>query len=251
MVSDSIYLMILITLFALSSTPNKYTEYEYDSISKSFLVIRCEDGKNSCNRSLQFVSRAQFWRAVIAINHLENNMYIAAFQATVQFEVLYTLPDESTASFTGSNAYDMLDDEQQMLIDIEQNIANIERNLSSIPESSWHEKTSRLKHAISLATPEKSPLPSDRKRSSTLKSVKSLIRFGKQRPPKDSDNEEETVSLIHATESCRTSRHASESESAPISRTGSQSSISSNPECQVDASLMERNRKTTKYVNAV
>ncbi|XP_008199102.2 otoferlin isoform X1 [Tribolium castaneum] len=158
--------------------------------------------------------------------------------ATVQFEVLYTLPDESTASFTGSNAYDMLDDEQQMLIDIEQNIANIERNLS-------RDKTPKLKHANSLATPEKSPTPVDRKRSSTLKSVRSLIRFGKQRPPKDSDNEEE-VSLIHPTESGRTSRQASESESAPVSRAGSQSSVCSNPDNPADVSLMERNRKTTK-----
>lgn len=138
----------------------------------------------------------------------------------------------------------MLDDEQQMLIDIEQNIANIERNLSTVPQGSW-DKATKLKHANSLATPEKSPTPADRKRSSTLKSVRSLIRFGKQRPPKDSDNEEE-VSLIHAGESGRTSRQASESESAPVSRAGSQSSVCSNGENQADVSLMERNRKTTK-----
>ena len=118
-----------------------------------------------------------------------------------------------------------------MLIDIEQNIANIERNLTQ----------TKLKHANSVGTPEKPSMSADRKRSSTLKSVRSLIRFGKQRPPKDSDNEEE-VSLIQ--DSARTSRQVSESESAPISRAGSQSSVSSREDNQ-EVALVEK-RKATK-----
>lgn len=111
-----------------------------------------------------------------------------------------------------------------MLIDIEQNIANIERNLTQ----------------TKLKSVEKPQISAERKRSSTLKSVRSLIRFGKQRPPKDSDTEEET-SLIP--ESGRTSRQVSESESAPISRAGSQSSMSSKEENQ---EVVVEKKKTTK-----
>lgn len=53
------------------------------------------------------------------------------FQVIVELEILYSLPDESSASFAGSQAYNILDDDQQMLIDIEQNIANLERSLST------------------------------------------------------------------------------------------------------------------------
>lgn len=87
----------------------------------------------------------------------------------MDFDVLYTLPDESTASFTGSQAYEALDDDQQMLIDIEQNIANLERSLVT-GKDNWQapEKCDK--------SPKKSSDRTDRKRSSTLKSVRSLIR---------------------------------------------------------------------------
>lgn len=100
------------------------------------------------------------------------------FQAHVEFDVLYTLPDESIASFTGSD-FHMIEDDQQMLIDIEQNIANIERNLASGPHgtiSAASDKRGRtMKRASTIATSEKSA--GQDKRRSTLKSMKSLMRF--------------------------------------------------------------------------
>lgn len=137
-----------------------------------------------------------------------------------------------------------------MLIDIEQNIANLERTLSSAPHSSAPEsRVSRLlKRASSV---DKSPTveKTDRKRSSTLRSVRNLMRLGKQRPPKDTDDEdEENVSLIKAAESGCNSRHPSESESAPLSRAGSQSSLSSNAESQASVSLVEKGRKASRYL---
>lgn len=173
------------------------------------------------------------------------------FQITVDFEVLYTTPDESTASFAGSQAYDMLDDDQQMLIDIEQNIANLEKTINSSTQENSPSSTSRkmklMKRGFSLATPEKSPIGerSDRKRSSTFRNVRNLMRLGKQRPPKDDGNEEE--SLIHATDSGRNSRYASESESAPISRAESQTSLSSNADSQCSVSNVENGRKAARY----
>ncbi|KAJ8942052.1 hypothetical protein NQ314_010174, partial [Rhamnusium bicolor] len=154
--------------------------------------------------------------------------------AYVEFQVLYTLPDESIASFAGSD-FDILLDDQQMLIDIEQNIANIERNLATGPQgmlSSTDKGRRTMKRASTLATPDKSP-NQDKRRST----------FGKQRPPKDSDNDDEIASLIH--ESGRNSR-ASECDSAPVSRAGSQSSISSNGDSQMSASLVEKNRKASR-----
>lgn len=96
------------------------------------------------------------------------------FQGTVEFAIIYSLPDASLASFTGSSAIDhMLEDDQQMLIDIEQNIANIEKNLLSeqFEETSAmaSERTKTLKRGTTISTPEKSV--TERKRS-TLKSVR-------------------------------------------------------------------------------
>lgn len=185
----------------------------------------------------------------LLIKSLESNLFNNSFQASVEFEILYRLPDDSIASFTGSQPpYDILEDDQQMLIDIEQNIANIERNLSTGPQSGWNMSSDKgnrvLRHANSVVTTTEK---NDRKRSSTLKSVKSLIRFGKQRPPKDSDDE--NVSLLHTHESGRNSRNVSESESAPISRAGSQSSLSSNAESQASLCLAERTRKALRYIS--
>lgn len=167
------------------------------------------------------------------------------------------MPDESTASFAGSQAYDILDDDQQMLIDIEQNIANLERSLSTGRQESWQSpekpaKKSLLQRAISLNTPNTSPsAPTgdklERKRSSAFRNVKNLMKIGKQRPPKDSGSEDENAALIHTSDSGRNSRHHSDSESAPISRAESQTSLTSNADSQESVSLYERGKKSSRY----
>ncbi|KAL1517093.1 hypothetical protein ABEB36_000901 [Hypothenemus hampei] len=145
-------------------------------------------------------------------------------ESLIEFSILYSPPDVSLTSST----IDMVDDDQQMLIDIEQNIANIEKSLQSERFASnslpLTDRRKFLRRATTLSTPEK--CLSDRKRS-TLKSVKSLIRFGKQRPPKDSDTDDEMKLLLKMGESGRSSRN-SDIESGQLSRTGSQSSMDSN-----------------------
>ncbi|XP_050298666.1 otoferlin-like [Anthonomus grandis grandis] len=169
-------------------------------------------------------------------------------ESTVEFRIIYSLPDESLASFTGSSMLDrMLDDDQQMLIDIEQNIANIERKmLSEQSVESATEKRKFFKRGNTISTPPEKSLI-ERKRS-TLKSVRSLIRLGKQRPPKTSDTEDETEQLLRATGSERNS----ETESCPMSRAGSDSSIDSNEENQL--CMLEKRRlskvKDLKISNA-
>ena len=87
------------------------------------------------------------------------------------FEVWYSAPDGSAGSWTGNEAYDALDDDQQMLIDIEQNIANLERSFTQGRRGSWQSAegdrptSSRapLKRGGSLSAPDKSPA-SERKR---------------------------------------------------------------------------------------
>uniref|UniRef100_A0A6P7GC69 Uncharacterized protein LOC114336308 n=1 Tax=Diabrotica virgifera virgifera TaxID=50390 RepID=A0A6P7GC69_DIAVI len=147
-------------------------------------------------------------------------------EAQVEFDVSYTAPDDSIA------VYEMLEDDQQMLMDIEQNIANIERNLASNASASANLPYKR--------TPEKTL---QEKRKTTLKAVRSLIRFGKQRPPKDSDNEDETANLLD--ESGRNSR-ASDIDPTSLSRAPSQSSMSS---IEGETSLKapnEKQRRTSK-----
>lgn len=166
---------------------------------------------------------------------------MVCFQAAVEFDVLYNLPDESTASFVGSQAYDMLEDDQQMLIDIEQNIANIERSISTGCQESWQSnetgRRSLLQRAISLNTAAKGPEKAERKRSSAFRSVKNLMKLGKQRPPTSDTDDEEASCLIQGTESAKSSRHPSDSEWAPVSRAGSQSSLESNAESQTSLSV--------------
>lgn len=73
----------------------------------------------------------------------------------------------------------MLEDDQQMLMDIEQNIANIERNLATAPQSVASASDKRLKtmkRATTVAGAGGIPVGQD-KRKSTLKSMRSLIRF--------------------------------------------------------------------------
>jgi hypothetical protein len=97
------------------------------------------------------------------------------FQAKVAFEVWYRVPDGSAGSWPEVDAYDTLDDDQQMLIDIEQNIANLERSFTQGRRGSWQsaegvKATSScgskpfLKRGGSLSAADKAPAP-DRKRS--------------------------------------------------------------------------------------
>ncbi|KAJ8969205.1 hypothetical protein NQ317_012668, partial [Molorchus minor] len=165
------------------------------------------------------------------------------FRPTVDFDVIYTPPDDSIAFFAGS--INVLEEDQQMLIDIEQNIANIEKSLAAGSRVEGQDRSRRtLTRASTAVVSDKSS--SHDKRRSTLKSMKSLIRFGKQRPPKESDAEDENATLIQ--ESGRNSR-ASELDSAAVSRTGSQSSISSNEDSGVPTSLVEKNRRAPRLKN--
>lgn len=79
-----------------------------------------------------------------------------------------------------------------------------------------------------------------------MKSVRSLIKFGKQRPPKDTDDEEEEKYLIHGGESGRCSRQHSDSESAAVSRVASQESLVSNPESVDLMGVVEKNRRSCR-----
>nr|CAD7569557.1 unnamed protein product [Timema californicum] len=167
--------------------------------------------------------------------------------ARVVFEVTYSVPDGSASSWTGNEAYEALDDEQQMLINIEQNIANLERSLSQGRRGSWQsaeggdrsrqEGGKALKRGGSLSAPEKSPAP-ERKRSSTLKSMKSLMRLGKQRPPREEDADESRALL--SKEGGETPRHQM-GPGAPLSRASSVTSFSSD-ESQASGPTLDRPR---------
>nr|CAD7193655.1 unnamed protein product [Timema douglasi] len=167
--------------------------------------------------------------------------------ARVLFEVTYSVPDGSASSWTGNEAYEALDDEQQMLINIEQNIANLERSLSQGRRGSWQsaeggdrsrqEGGKALKRGGSLSAPEKSPAP-ERKRSSTLKSMKSLMRLGKQRPPREEDADESRALL--SKEGGETPRHQM-GPGAPLSRASSVTSFSSD-ESQASGPTLDRPR---------
>lgn len=84
-------------------------------------------------------------------------------------------------------------------------------------------------------------------RSTTLIDKKYILcRFGKQRPPKDSDDDEAT--LIQVGDAGKISRHQSDSESAPVSRAGSQSSLASNADSLGPVSFAEKSRKSCRQV---
>ncbi|XP_015590570.1 otoferlin [Cephus cinctus] len=149
-----------------------------------------------------------------------------ALPTVVSFEVRYNPPDGSCSSYAPT---EIMEDEQQMLIDIEQNIANLERSLeqanSTKRRGSWHShdkscKKGFLQRGSSMSTGEDSP---DRKRSSTLKSMRSLMRLGKQRPPREKscDSSSETRELLDR----RDSSYASSNEP---SRTNSMTSLETN-----------------------
>nr|CAD7590206.1 unnamed protein product [Timema genevievae] len=177
----------------------------------------------------------------------ENHPQTCREHARVLFEVTYSVPDGSASSWTGNEAYEALDDEQQMLINIEQNIANLERSLSQGRRGSWQsaeggdrsrqEGGKALKRGGSLSAPEKSPAP-ERKRSSTLKSMKSLMRLGKQRPPREEDADESRALL--SKEGGETPRHQT-GPGAPLSRASSVTSFSSD-ESQASGPTLDRPR---------
>ncbi|XP_024881711.1 otoferlin-like isoform X2 [Temnothorax curvispinosus] len=143
--------------------------------------------------------------------------------AVVCFEIRYNPPDGSCSSYAVS---EIMEDEQQMLIDIEQNIANLERSLEQANSSStsgkrrgsWHtpEKTSKkgfLPRGTSLSTSEKSP---DTRKRTALRSVRSLLKLGKQRPPRtrSCDSGSETRELLDRQDSsCPTSNEPSRTNS--------------------------------------
>ncbi|XP_025988063.1 otoferlin isoform X2 [Solenopsis invicta] len=162
--------------------------------------------------------------------------------AVVCFEIRYNPPDGSCSSYAVS---EIMEDEQQMLIDIEQNIANLERNLEQANSSStsgkrrgsWHtpEKTSKksfLPKGASVSTSEKSP--ETRKR--TLRSVRSLLKLGKQRPPRtrSCDSNSETRELLDRQDSsCPTSNEPSRTNSMTSLETNASdndSQVSAKPE---------------------
>ncbi|XP_047105001.1 otoferlin-like [Schistocerca piceifrons] len=189
----------------------------------------------------------------------------------ISFEIAYTPP--GGAEVAGDAVFDALDDDQQMLIDIEQNIANLERNLQLVGRrGSWQSDDGGggrgaralrvLRRGTSLtsptaAAPDKSPAP-ERKRSSTLKSVRSLMRLGKQRPSRhDSDGEEGGEArqrLLSGGDSAGDARSLG-GLSRSRSRPGSQTSLSSGPaDADADAPTSPagaaRSRPRTPLVSA-
>ncbi|XP_020294411.1 otoferlin-like isoform X2 [Pseudomyrmex gracilis] len=143
--------------------------------------------------------------------------------AMVCFEIRYNPPDGSCSSYAPS---EIMEDEQQMLIDIEQNIANLEKSLEQAKgtsggkrRGSWHtpEKTSKksfLPRGTSMSVGEKSP--DARKRTTTLKSMRSFLKLGKQRPPRtrSCDSGSETRELLDRRDSsCPTSNEPSRTNS--------------------------------------
>ncbi|KAG7196910.1 hypothetical protein KM043_000181 [Ampulex compressa] len=144
--------------------------------------------------------------------------------AVVCLEVRYNPPDGSCSSYALSES---MGDEQQMLIDIEQNIANLERSLEQANSSgaadkrrgSWQstERTSKRGFMQRGSSPSAGEKSSDRKRSSTLKSMRSFIKLGKQRPPRtrscDSESEITKGLLDGRDSSCGTSNEPSRANS--------------------------------------
>ncbi|XP_077275643.1 otoferlin isoform X2 [Temnothorax americanus] len=163
--------------------------------------------------------------------------------AVVCFEIRYNPPDGSCSSYAVS---EIMEDEQQMLIDIEQNIANLERSLEQANSSStsgkrrgsWHtpEKTSKkgfLPRGTSLSTSEKSP---DTRKRTAFRSVRSLLKLGKQRPPRtrSCDSGSETRELLDRQDSsCPTSNEPSRTNSTTSLETNASdndSQLSAKPE---------------------
>lgn len=142
-----------------------------------------------------------------------------------------------------------------MLIDIEQNIANLEKCLIQGRRGSWSDaiamaNTLRNKTEVKQQQHQSRSSSTDRKRSTTLRSVRSLIRLGKQRPPRDSSTEDETRSLIRdgngESGGVGYNRCPTDVSSGPISRAGSQTSLSSDNESQISISLIDKAKKTSK-----
>ncbi|XP_067214358.1 otoferlin-like isoform X2 [Linepithema humile] len=174
--------------------------------------------------------------------------------AVVCFEIRYNPPDGSCSSYAAS---EIMEDEQQMLIDIEQNIANLEKSLEQANSTggkkvgSWHtpEKTSKkgiLQKGTSLSASEKSP--DTRKRSTTLRSMRSLLKLGKQRPPRtrSCDSSSETRELLDRQDSsCPTSNEPSRTNSMTSLETNASdndSQLNANPE--QEETVVKQNKKS-------
>ncbi|XP_043482896.1 otoferlin-like isoform X2 [Leptopilina heterotoma] len=167
----------------------------------------------------------------------------------VCFEVRYTAPNESCSSYAPS---EILEDEQQMLIDVEQNIANLERSLEqtnggkrrgSLQHGDKPHKKGFMQRGISLTIGESS---SERKRTSAFKNVRSLIKLGKQRPPRDrsSDSNSESRELLDRQDSsCPTSNEPS--------RTNSLSSLDINPSDNESQLSLNNDESEDVYVKPV
>uniref|UniRef100_T1JBU8 C2 domain-containing protein n=1 Tax=Strigamia maritima TaxID=126957 RepID=T1JBU8_STRMM len=103
-----------------------------------------------------------------------NNMPIGIL---LSMEIKYCCPESSSSSLASANPdYHYFDDDQQTLLDIEQNIANLERSLAVKETNPKRNKASR---SISLA----SARSLERKRGLSVKTLTSMMRLGKQRPP--------------------------------------------------------------------
>nr|XP_012219690.1 PREDICTED: otoferlin-like isoform X2 [Linepithema humile] len=180
--------------------------------------------------------------------------YYLHVQAVVCFEIRYNPPDGSCSSYAAS---EIMEDEQQMLIDIEQNIANLEKSLEQANSTggkkvgSWHtpEKTSKkgiLQKGTSLSASEKSP--DTRKRSTTLRSMRSLLKLGKQRPPRtrSCDSSSETRELLDRQDSsCPTSNEPSRTNSMTSLETNASdndSQLNANPE--QEETVVKQNKKS-------
>ncbi|XP_066141603.1 otoferlin-like isoform X2 [Euwallacea fornicatus] len=148
-----------------------------------------------------------------------------ALGATIEFCVLYSLPDDSMSSFTGNSGIDHVEDEELMLINIGRNIANIEKSLLSDNQAIRYSpdvSESKIRGTRFDSPSEKTV--SDRKRT-TFTKMRSLIKFGKSRQSKDSDTDDETALLPPSDNLRKISDKPC--EFVPMSRTESCSSIDS------------------------
>ncbi|XP_059472296.1 otoferlin isoform X4 [Neocloeon triangulifer] len=163
---------------------------------------------------------------------LDNNA--KTLPATISLEMRYTVPgtDDSIDGWSPDEGMD----EERLLVDIQQNIANLEKTLTSNERrASWsHEQASTSR------TIDKSPAPG-RKRSA-LRSMRSLIRLGKQRPPRDVSSEDEERALLQGGRSGLDGIGTPVGEQAS-SRAGSQSSLESDNDSLLDANSLDVTKK--------
>ncbi|XP_037920162.1 otoferlin-like isoform X1 [Hermetia illucens] len=135
-------------------------------------------------------------------------------EAIVVFEAKYISPDDAAGNFEPTNLVkpiqevhntNSMDDDQQMLLDIEQNIANLEKSLQRDNQQETPSKKRHiLKRVISSSQGngydrndgklDKAGKSSSREKKMTLRTVRNLMKLGKQRPrsqSRDSSTEDE------------------------------------------------------------